>query len=130
MTPHRILQVNALSTAVSAIALLASRGILPRFFGLSSPLLLDVVAIGFLVYAGALALVAARRPVHRQALMAFAIADAAWVVGSAVALLMFWPQLEPLGRILIIAVALVVEVFATLQYRAAGAIKREYPQPA
>jgi hypothetical protein len=130
MTPHRILQINALATAASAVALLAGRGILPRFFGLSSPLLLDIVAVGFLIYAGALALTAARRPVQSQALMAFAIADAAWVVGSAVALLMFWPQLEPLGRILIIAVALVVEVFATLQYRAAGAIKREYAQPA
>lgn len=130
MTPHRILQVNALSTAVSAVALLAARGILPRFFGLASPLLLDAIAIGFLVYAGALALAAARRPVHRPALMAFAIADAAWVVGSAAALVLFWPQLDPLGRLLIIAVALVVEVFATLQYRAAGAMKREYPQPA
>jgi F0F1-type ATP synthase membrane subunit c/vacuolar-type H+-ATPase subunit K len=130
MTPHRILQINALATAASAVALLAGRGILPRFFGLSSPLLLDIVAVGFLIYAGALALAAARRPVQRQALIAFAIADAAWVVGSAVALLMFWPQLEPLGRILIVAVALVVEVFATLQYRAADAIKREYAQPA
>jgi hypothetical protein len=130
MTSHGILQINAVSTAGSAVALLAGRGILPRFFGLSSPLLLDVVAVAFLVYAAALAVVAARRPVHRHALMAFAIADAAWVAGSAVALVMFWPQLAPLGRILIIAVALVVEVFATLQYRAAGAIKREYPQPA
>jgi hypothetical protein len=130
MTPHRILQVNALSTAVSAVALLAGRGILPRFFGLASPVLLDVVAVGFLAYAAALALTARRRPVNRQALMAFAIADAVWVVASAAALLMFWQQMEPLGRILIVAVALVVEVFATLQFRAAGAIKREYPQPA
>lgn len=130
MTPHRILQVNALSTAASALALLAARGILPPFLGLDGPLLLDVIAIGFLAYAGALAIAARQRPVSRRALMAFAIADAAWVAGSAVALLAFWPQLAPLGRILIIAVALVVEVFATLQFRAAGAVKREFPQPA
>jgi hypothetical protein len=130
MTPHRILQVNAFSTAASALALLAARGTLPAFFGLDGPALLDVVAAGFLVYAGALAWAAARRPVHRLALMVFAIADAVWVVASAVILVMFWPQLEPLGRILIIAVALVVEVFATLQYRAAGAVRRGFPQPA
>jgi hypothetical protein len=130
MTPHRILQVNALSTAASAFALLATRGLLPRFFGLDGPLLLDVVAVAFLAYAGALALAARRRPVSRQALMAFAVADAAWVAASAVLLLVFWPQLAPFGRILIIAVALVVKVFATLQFRAAGAVKRESPQPA
>lgn len=130
MTPHRILQANALSTAGSALALLAARGILPRFFGLASPMLLDLVAVAFLLYAGALAWSAARGPVSRQALLAFAIADAAWVAASAVVLVMFWPQLAPLGRILIIVVALVVEVFATLQYRAAGAIRRGSPQPA
>jgi Na+(H+)/acetate symporter ActP len=130
MTPHRILQVNALSTAASALALLAARGILPRVFGLAGPVLLDIVALAFLVYAGALAWAAARRPVGRLALMAFAVADAAWVVFSGLVLVMFWPQLEPLGRLLIIVVALVVEVFATLQYRAAGAAKREFPQPA
>ena len=52
--------------------------------------------------------------------MAFAIVDALWVAGSAVVLLLFWGQLTPVARVLVIAVALAVEVFATLQYRAAG----------
>ena len=51
--------------------------------------------------------------------MAFAIVDALWVAGSAVVLLLFWGQLTPVARVLVIAVALAVEVFATLQYRAA-----------
>ena len=41
-------------------------------------------------------------------------------VFSAAVLLLFWDQLTPVGRSLVIAVALVVEAFATLQYRAAG----------
>ena len=32
---------------------------------------------------------------------------------------MFWPQLTPIARVLIVGVAIVVDAFAMLQYRAA-----------
>ena len=119
MTSNRILQINATATAATGLAMLAGRGFLPPLFGLGSPLLLDAVAIFFLVYAAALFFFAARPHVERPALLAFAAADGAWVLGSAVILLMFWPQLTPIGRVLIIGVAIVVDTFAMLQYRAA-----------
>jgi hypothetical protein len=119
MTPHRILQLNALSTAACAVAMLVTRGTLYSFFGLEAPLMLDVLAIGLLAYAGALALAARRQPVGRQALMFFTVADGVWVAASAMVLLMFWSQLAPVARVLIIAAALVVEIFATLHFRAA-----------
>jgi hypothetical protein len=119
MTSHRILQLNSISTAACAFAMLATRGSLYTFFGLDTPLLLDALAAGLLLYAGALALAARRQPVTRQALMAFTVADALWVVASAVVLLAFWGQLAPVARVAIVAVGLVVEVFATLQFRAA-----------
>jgi hypothetical protein len=100
--------------------MLATRGTLYSFFGLDTPILLDVLAVGLLAYAGALAFAAERQPVGRAALMAFTIADVMWVVASAVVLVAFWGQLAPLARGLVIAAALVVEVFATLQFRAAG----------
>jgi hypothetical protein len=90
------------------------------FFGLDTSLLLDVLAVGFLLYAGALFIAAQWQPVTRGTLLAFTAADALWVVGSAVVLLLFWDQLTPVSRSLVIVVALVVEAFATLQYRAAG----------
>jgi hypothetical protein len=46
------------------------------------------------------------------------------MVASAIVLLLFWAQLAAVARLLVIAVALVVEVFATLQCRAAGKISR------
>jgi hypothetical protein len=121
MTSGRILQLNAISTAACAVGMLAARGILYPLFGLSSPLVLDVLAVGLLAYAGALVLAAVRRPISRPVLMFFTVADGAWVVGSAIVLLSFWGDLAPLARLLVIAVAVVVEVFATLQFRAAGA---------
>lgn len=123
MTPHRILNLNALSTAACAVGMLITRGTLYSFFGLETPLLLDVLAVGLLAYAAALIVVARRETIDRPTLLAFAIVDALWVVGSAGVLLLFWGQLTPLARVLVVAVALAVEVFATLQYRAAGAVK-------
>ena len=120
MTSHRILQLNAVSTAACAVAMLITRGMLHTFFGLASSLVLDIIAVGLLGYAGALALAAHRRPVGRSTLMFFTIADAMWVGASALVLLMFWGQLMLPAKVLIVAVALVVEVFATLQFRAAG----------
>ena len=97
MTSNRILQINATATAATGLAMLAARGFLPPLFGLGSPLLLDLIAIFFLAYAAGLFFFAARPQVERSALLAFAAADGAWVVGSAVVLLMFWPQLTPIA---------------------------------
>ena len=130
MLAHRVLQLNGSATAVSAVAILATRGILPPLFGLTSPIVFDVIAIAFLAYAGALFAAAARKPVSAKTMMVFTAADAAWVVGSAIVLVLYWAQLTPLARILVIAVALAVELFASLQYRAAGAIRGHSSQPA
>jgi hypothetical protein len=130
MTSHRILQLNAVSTALCGVAMLAGRSVLAPLFGLDRPVLLDIVAVGLLAYAGMLALVAYRRPVTRQALLAFTVADALWVAASALVLLMFWAEFAAVARFLVIAVALVVEVFATLQFRAAGKTPRGAPQTA
>jgi hypothetical protein len=130
MTSHRILQLNAASTAACGLGMLATRGTLHSLFGLDAPILLDVLAVGLLAYAGALAFTAQRPPVSRQALMFFTVADAIWVVASVIVLVLFWTQLALVARLLVIAVALVVEVFATLQFRAAGRIARISPQVA
>jgi hypothetical protein len=124
MTSHRILQLNAVSTAACGLAMLATRATLHAFFGLDTPTLLDLLAVGFLLYAGALAVAARRQPVSREVLIAFTVADGLWVVASAMVLLLFWGQLAAVARFLVIAVALVVEIFATLQYRAAGRAPR------
>ena len=130
MTPQRILALNAVPTAACAAAMLGTRTMLYPLFGLDTPLLLDVIAVAFFGYAAALAFAARQDTVSRQTLIAFTVADAAWVAGSAVALALFWTQLAPAARALVIAVALVVEVFASLQFRAAGGLRRPSTQTA
>ena len=123
MKPNHILQLNALATAACAAGMLATRGLLPAQFGLVTPFVLDVLAVGLLVYAGALAAAARRTIVDRSTLLMFTAGDGLWVAGSAVVLLLFWSQFTPVARTLVIVVALAVDVFATLQYRAAGTSK-------
>ena len=125
---HRILQLNALSTAACAVSMLATRSVLPPLFGLESPMPLDILAVSLLAYAGALAVAAARQPVTRLTLIAFTLGDALWVVASAIVVILFWTELAPIARLLVIAAALVVEVFATLQYRAAGRVATGAPE--
>ena len=120
MTPNRILTLNAFSTAGCALAMLLGRGFLYSLFGLSSPMLLDVLAVGLLAYAAALWIVSRQDSINPRSLLAFALVDDAWVVGSAIVLELFWVDMAPVARILTIAVALVVAVFALLQFRAAG----------
>ena len=129
MTPHRILQLNALSTAACAAGMLLTRGTLHQHFGLATPILLDTIAAGLFVYAGALVTAARRQTVERPTLLAFTVGDALWVAGSAVALMLFWTQFTPVARVLVIAVALAVDVFATLQYRAAGTVSTRSGTP-
>ena len=119
MTSSRILQLNAAFTTVGAVGMLVTRGTLPALFGLGGPILLDAVAVGLLAYAVLLVAAAHRRLVGREILIAFTIADAAWVIASAVVLVVYWGQMAAIARVLVLAVALIVEVFAALQFRAA-----------
>ena len=121
MTATRILGTNAVATMLTAVTMLVGRRVLYPQYGLADPLMIDAIAVAFLVYAGAMALSASGQGVSRRALLVYAAADAAWVVASALMLALWWPQFTGAGRALIVVVALVVEVFATLQFRAAGA---------
>lgn len=125
MTSNRILQLNAIATAACGLGMLLTRAVLFQFFGAAGPLLFDVIAVALLGYAAALWISSRQPQVNRGTLLAFTVADGMWVVGSAVVLLLFWHQLAPIARMLVIVVAVVVDIFAMLQYRAAGRVTPE-----
>jgi hypothetical protein len=119
MNAHRILQLNAVTTAISAAAMIIARPILYPLFGLSSPLWLDVATVVFVTYAAALLVVARRPVVGRLELFAFTIGDGLCFAAGLVVLIAFWSNLAPIGRVLIALTAIVVDGFALAQYRAA-----------
>ena len=119
LTAHRAVLIDAAATTATALLMLAARGVLFPYFGLSSPLLLDLTAAAFIVYAVVIGRMTLRPDISRSALMTVAGANVAYVVVSLAVLMMFWGQLHPIGRGLIVAVALAVEGFAALQFMAA-----------
>lgn len=125
MTTRRTMFANASFCAASAVCMLAARPKLYPLFALDSAGLLTVIAGGLLFYAGALAVAARREAPDRRALLTAAALDAGWVLGTAIVLIAAWTQLAPAGRALLIAAALIVEVFATVQFRAARSMAAE-----
>jgi CHASE2 domain-containing sensor protein len=122
MTARSVMFANASFSAASAVFILAARNTLTPLFALDSPVLLIGLAAALVLYAGALVIEARREPPDRRALLTAAILDAGWVLGSAVVLVLAWTELAPLARVLIIVAAVIVELFATLQFRAARSI--------
>lgn len=119
MTAHRILQLNAVTTAICAAAMLLARPFLYPLFGLASPMWLDVATVVFAVYAAALVFAARQRTVPRAALLTFTIGDGLCFAIGVVVLLVFWESLTPIARVLLAVSTLVVDGFAMAQYRAA-----------
>ena len=119
MTANRILQLNAVITAVCAAAMLAARPYLYPLFGLSSPMWLDVATVVFIVYAAALAAAASRTIVPRAALWAFTIGDGMCFVLGALILVAFWSEMTPIARVLLAITTIVVDGFSIAQFKAA-----------
>lgn len=125
MSKHSLsltLTLDAITSAASGLLLLVAGGpiatlISPasELFGVGLPTVCRAVGLFLLVFAG-LALVASRSVPARTGLVweVFAL-NVAWVIGSVVLVELAWDGLTLLGRLAIVAVALVVAAFALLQ---------------
>lgn len=123
---RRVLLANAAFSGVGATALLILGERLAPLFGLTDSSLLTWVGLSVLPFVGLLCVAAGRQPLQRRDLIAFVISDAAWVLGSAMVLVLFWDSITIPGRWLVAAVAIVVDLFATLQLRG---LRRERSGP-
>lgn len=119
LTPRTAILIDAAATTATALLMFAARGVLYPYFGLTSPLLLDLTAAAFIVYAAIIALVARQPVIPRSAVLTIAGANIAYVAASLLLMVTLWSELHAVGRGLIIAVALAVEAFALLQFHAA-----------
>jgi hypothetical protein len=106
---------NAAFSTACAVLMLTAAEPLARATGIPAPLLWSI-GIALLIFALDLVLVARLRQVHTALVWAFIGADGAWVVGSVVVLAVA-SILTPVGQGLVATVALVVGIFAALQYR-------------
>ncbi|MET9988163.1 hypothetical protein ABZ061_01120 [Streptomyces mutabilis] len=111
---RRFLALDAVVTGANAVAYLALPGPLGRFLGAGSGLLLALGAF-LAVYAGCVALVAARSRPPALAVRAVVEANLAWAAVSLVALGL-WLTPTTAGAVWTVLQALTVAGFALLQY--------------
>lgn len=113
---RRTLLANAIFSALSGAVLLAFPMPLAPLFGLSSGTILVALGLGLLPFAALVGSTTRQVVPDRGRVLAFALADAAWVAGSILLLVLAWDAIPFAGRGLIIGVAVTVEVFASLQF--------------
>ena len=113
---RRTLQANAVFSLATGLLLAVDAEPIAAFMGLPWPGALVAVGLATLAYAALLFLATRRAPIDRRHALGFVIADAAWVVASAIVALSGWVPLATAGVWAILIVADIVAVFAVLQY--------------
>ncbi len=109
------LKINAVFSAMCGFFLSIVPAAIAAEIGLDSAGLLRILGLGLLMFAGYVYYTGTRELVNPRAVMSIVIGDFLWIFGS-VWLLFGFPQiLNDFGRIVVIAVALAVLVFADLQ---------------
>lgn len=112
---RRVLQANGIFSAIGGAIFTLAAGPIADFTGLPSPLAL-VIGLGVLAYAAALFATAARSPIPRRLMLAAALLDTIWVVGSVLLLVSGWLPLTEAGRGLVIVLAVIVAGFALAEF--------------
>jgi hypothetical protein len=119
---RRFLVLDAVLTGVNGAVYLVASGPVGRLLGIGDGLLAGLGAF-LLVYAAAVAAVAARREPAPLAAWAIVDCNAAWVI-ACIAALVLWLDPTTAGAVWIPAQALVVAGFAAVQWAALRAVTR------
>jgi hypothetical protein len=121
-TLRRAFTGNAIFSLVSAATFVLGGGVIAGLIGLSSPLPLQLVGAGLVVFGVFLLWLVRREELTRRDGRIVSLLDAEWVLGTAV-LLVGWPELmNATGHAAAIAIAAVVGGFAIWQWAGAQRI--------
>jgi hypothetical protein len=110
-----ILKLNAISSGVTGLLLVAFPNTIARIMGVADTLPLILVGIFLLVFAVFVFAVGAARPIRPASVRVIIALDTSWVVASAVALVFLVSILTTIGSAIIAAVAVWVGGMVYLQ---------------
>ena len=117
-SPDRLLRLAlrgnaAFSTLCGVTALVAASG-LAVALGVPEPVMLTSLGVQLLIFAGLLLLLASRAVIRSGLALAVVVADVLWVVGTVP--LLSAGVLTTTGNLVAVAIAVVIAVFAALQF--------------
>jgi hypothetical protein len=113
---RRTLQANGIFSSLGGVILIAGAGPITAFLGLKTLTVLIVAGIVTLLYAVSLFMTAARPSIDRRTGMTYALLDSVWVIASVVILFTGWVPLTTEGKWAVGLVAVIVAIFAELQF--------------
>ncbi len=122
----RALLGNSIFTLVCGLASLVDAAPLATAFGIPAPLWLELLGLGLIGYAVALFWIATRLPIDRRLATITSIMDLGWVLGSGLLLVIPDMPFTAPGREVILAVALVVALWAVLQIAGLNSLAKSH----
>ena len=113
---RRILYGNAIFSGVSGLLFILASNVIANFIGLESSPVILVIGIGLAGYAVLIYVNASRKEISRSFVLTAVISDSVWVLLSILLLTTGWVQFSVDGKWTVGLIAMLVDVFATLQF--------------
>ena len=113
---RRILSGNAIFSGVSGLLFILASNPIANFIGLDTSLPLLIIGIGLIGYAALIYTNASRTKISPSFVLIAIIGDSSWVLLSILLLVTGWVSFSMEGKWAVGIIAVVVDVFATLQF--------------
>ncbi len=113
---RRVLYGNAIFSGVSGLFFAIASNVVAKFIGIDAPLAILIIGIGLAGYALLIYTNASRPKISRSFVLTAVFGDSVWVLLSILLLVSGWVQFSGEGKWAVGIVAIIVDVFATLQF--------------
>lgn len=113
---RRVLSGNAIFCGFGGLVCLSAPGVISAILGLDVAPIIRMLGIGLIGYAGLVYFMASRPVILQQFVLVAICVDSAWVLGSILLLLTGWLPLSVAGKWTVGLLAVIVDLFATLQW--------------
>jgi hypothetical protein len=113
---RRILYANAIFSGVSGILFVLASNPIAKFIGLDASLPILIIGIGLIGYAALIYSNVSRREISPSFVLIAVIGDTSWVLLSILLLTTGWVSFSMEGKWLVGSIAMIVDIFATLQF--------------
>ena len=110
-----ILYGNAIFSGVSGLLFILASNVVANFIGLEPSPVILVIGIGLAGYTVLIYVNASRKEIFRSFVLTAVISDSVWVLLSILLLTTGWVQFSVDGKWTVGLIAMLVDVFATLQ---------------
>jgi hypothetical protein len=115
-TLRRVLFGDAIFCGLSGLVLAAGSGVISAFLGLEAAPVIPTLGAGLIGYAGFVYFMASRPVFPRQFVLFASLANSALVLAGILLLLTNWFPFSLAGKWIIGLVAVILDLFATLQF--------------